>query len=189
VSAELAGPLHRVRFADGSELAADIPRDTLDPRWRACLAHHLACDCREAEFSEYRMEVRGEIEHIRKAFNDVLGGHLTYPHELGDVTCECTGCRIARRTHHRYFESLELRRTRPREEWIVMTDHAPETTTAPAKPEPTPAVDETAAMRRAYDALRGLDQAAQYRVMRWLNDRLADDRRASADPYDQEPPF
>lgn len=187
MSAELAGPLHRVRFADGSELAADIPRDTLDPRWRACPAHHLACDCREAEFSEYRMEVLGEIEHIRKAFNDVLGGHLTFAAELGDVTCECTGCRVARRTHHRYFESLELRRARPREEWIVMTEQAPET--APAKPERATAVSETAAMGVAYDALAGLDQMSQHRVLRWLSDRLADDRRATVDPYDQEPPF
>ena len=116
MTAALVGPLQRVRFADGSEVAADVPRDTLDPRWVACAGHHLACDCREAEFSEYQCEARGDREMVLRAFNDVLAGHMTIPIELGDVACQCSGCRIARRLHLRYFESLQLRSEAAREE-------------------------------------------------------------------------
>lgn len=71
------------------------PRDTCDPRARACTDHRVACDCREAEFAEYASESRGEWRHLRKVFREVLAGHPT--RTFSDTSpCQCTGCQIAR---------------------------------------------------------------------------------------------
>lgn len=111
----LVGPLKVIRYAGHTKRAYDLPRDTLDVRYRACGNHHPACDCREATWAEWQAEVRSEIDTTVAAFNEVLAGHSTYPpdelHALGGPSsgmCLCTGCVIARRSHFRYFESLDL---------------------------------------------------------------------------------
>ena len=117
MSAAVVGPLRVIRYADHTKRGYDLPRNPLDLRYQACASHHPACDCREAEMAEYQQEVRGEMEGIAAAFNEVLAGHSTYaPHEVATLAvpaagvCMCTGCVIARKTHHRYFEALELHR-------------------------------------------------------------------------------
>ncbi|WP_157904258.1 hypothetical protein, partial [Parafrankia soli] len=45
----------------------DVPKNTLDPRYAACADHHVACDCREAEFSELRAELLDELRLEREA--------------------------------------------------------------------------------------------------------------------------
>lgn len=110
--AELVGPLPTIRFYGGPcpvggwfvgnkrrnlpAVAYVPPKNTLDPRYRACTDHHVACDCREAEFAEHREEIRYEWQHIREAFGRGLAGHLTWPRTIDGPQCECTGCRIAR---------------------------------------------------------------------------------------------
>lgn len=79
------------------------PANTCDPRYTACTDHHVACDCREAEFAEQRQERRAETQHQREVFARVLAGHqvidlnATNPY-TGEraVACMCTGCQIAR---------------------------------------------------------------------------------------------
>ena len=86
----LVGPLPTIRFHDGTKLAYDIPKDTLDKRYAACCEHHPACDCREAEMSEDRGEHRAAMDEAR--------GIIAQPHRLG-----CSLCRGALTTWlHRY---------------------------------------------------------------------------------------
>lgn len=103
----LVGPLPTVRFHDGTRLAADPPRNTLDPRYTTCVQHRTACDCREAELNETAAELRGEREWLERVTQEILAGHPTWAdvtladgREL-DCSCMCTGCRIARRLHLR----------------------------------------------------------------------------------------
>ena len=107
-STELVGPLPVIRFYGGPPqswenkgrsrpaVAYVPPKNTLDPRYTACIDHHVACDCREAEFAEYRQEARAEWEQVRQAFDRALTGHLTWSPTLDGPQCECTACRLAR---------------------------------------------------------------------------------------------
>lgn len=104
-SKALVGPVPRVRFQDGAAINYQVPRDTLDERYRLCLTHRTACDCREAMLAEERGEWRGMYHAARDAATTLLAGHPTWvyvvseaPDELGDLRpgCECTGCQIAR---------------------------------------------------------------------------------------------
>lgn len=122
---ELVGPVPSVTFSGGPYLGLNAwgarpkvayvpPRDTCDPRARACTEHHVACDCREAEFAEYAAENRYERKATQAAFDTILDGHATYSHFAQRVTawgdeavyepapqalCMCTGCQIARAAH------------------------------------------------------------------------------------------
>lgn len=87
------------------QVAYDVPKDTLDPRYRACTSHHVACDCREAEQSENLNEHRAEWKHLRDAARRALAGHqVDKPMEasalerLGFPLCLCSGCVIQRET-------------------------------------------------------------------------------------------
>ena len=102
-----------VTFHDGQKLAAELPRDTLDPRYKLCTDHRFACDCREAELAEDRAEWRGEFETAREVFNRVLAGHRTFADSPADV-CKCTGCEIARETFFR--RSWDVRKERDRQD-------------------------------------------------------------------------
>lgn len=83
-----------------AEVAYTPPINTCDARYSACTDHHVACDCREAEFAEYRSEVAYENDARRKAYSEILASHPTYTHERHDeMPCMCTGCQIARATH------------------------------------------------------------------------------------------
>ena len=75
------------------------PRDTCDPRARACSAHRVACDCREAEWAEYRSESVAERRHLREVAREVLAGHLTHAYLENQTPCQCTGCQIVRAAH------------------------------------------------------------------------------------------
>lgn len=81
----------------------DPPRDTCDPRYEACTDHHVACDCREAEWAESALERAAIWRVTQDAFDTILQGHSTWT--VGDPNpytgetdrpCHCTGCRIAR---------------------------------------------------------------------------------------------
>ncbi len=104
---ELVGPLRRVSFSGHVRLGVDLPRDTMDLRYRACLEHRTACDCREAMLAEDRAEFAGELALIRDVFADALEGHPTFgalddrgePLESG--CCRCTGCAIVREVWRR----------------------------------------------------------------------------------------
>lgn len=102
---ELVGPVPSVRFHDGTVIAYQPPRDTVDDdRWSNCHEHRVACDCREAELAEQIAELRSELETARRVARRILTGHATHAYEdsptTGDgsrpVGCMCTGCRIAR---------------------------------------------------------------------------------------------
>jgi len=115
VTATLVGPLSRVRFADGTQLAADVPRDTLDIRYSACGNHHLACDCREASMAEAFAERRAECDALYDAIAEAIKGHPTWAYsrdgwhvdELGQ--CKCHLCCIARKCRVGYFEWRKAR--------------------------------------------------------------------------------
>ena len=108
---ELVGPIRWVRFHDGQKLRADLPRNSLDPRYIACGNHRFACDCREAEIAEQMHEDRWELDNARKVFNEILAGHATFATADGEVTCQCPGCQIARRTwFRRSWDVLNERR-------------------------------------------------------------------------------
>lgn len=57
-----------VRFNDkpGPEIRYRPPRDTLDPRYSACVRHHVACDCREAELAERIAELHSLLDEDRQ---------------------------------------------------------------------------------------------------------------------------
>ena len=89
-------------YFNGATEAAIVytpPRDTCDPRARACTDHRVACDCREAEFAENANEGRMERLSVRQAFREVLAGHPTHTYDDNQTPCQCTGCRIARTAH------------------------------------------------------------------------------------------
>ncbi len=103
----LVGPVKRVFFNGGPQAYAwlnpvpapsvnyAVPRDTLDPRYRMCTNHHVACDCREAEQAELIVEFRALVREFETAFDEILAGHPTYSY-TDTPPCQCTGCRIAR---------------------------------------------------------------------------------------------
>ena len=102
-SAELVGPLPAVRFHDGSSVAYAPPVDTCDARYKACVHHRVACDCREAEFAETISELRWEIRNTEKAIAEILKGHQTWVYSRWTKSgrdemaeCKCTGCQIVR---------------------------------------------------------------------------------------------
>ncbi len=117
MSAEIVGPLPTVTFRGGPrekdsgvrgrnarapKVVYTPPKNTLDPRYEACTEHRVACDCREAEFAEERDESRAEWQALREAFEEHLAGHPTWLYDAeGDerLSCQCTGCRIARAAH------------------------------------------------------------------------------------------
>lgn len=72
------------------------PRDTCDPRYEACTHHHVACDCREAEFAEHRKEMSGEWKRLNEAMDRILAEHPTHTWDDEMQPCQCTGCQIAR---------------------------------------------------------------------------------------------
>jgi hypothetical protein len=112
-STELVGPLPAVSFGGGPDcgyrhwranpkVAYVPPRDTCDPRYAACTEHHVACDCREAEFAEFKSEYRAERADRQEAFDTILAGHRTWQYSPDGQTligCMCTGCQIARACH------------------------------------------------------------------------------------------
>ncbi|MGI5223593.1 hypothetical protein [Actinoallomurus sp. CA-142502] len=104
-------PLSTVTFHDGQKLHADLPRNTLDPRYPLCTNHRFACLCREAETAEDRQEWRAELEHARKVFAEVLAGHPTYTDD-GRNQCLCTGCQVARATYGQFRSYSDIRRER-----------------------------------------------------------------------------
>jgi hypothetical protein len=129
-STEVVGPLPVVYFNGGPhafdqprevrpKVAYQPPRDTLDPRYATCTDHHVACDCREAEWAEERREAAFAAQERREAFNEILAGHPTWQwsDDGNELTgCMCTGCRIARACHiwpatqqHRANEHEDIR--------------------------------------------------------------------------------
>lgn len=89
----------------GEKVVVDYtpPQDTRDPRYAACVAHHVACDCREADWAERQHEQRLERQHLRAVVERVLAGHDTYDLNAtnpytGEVAkpCQCTGCQLVR---------------------------------------------------------------------------------------------
>jgi hypothetical protein len=100
MSTELVGPLPSVRFRGGPSVAYTPPKDTCDSRYKACVHHRVACDCREAEFAENLSEWRAERRMTENAINEVLRGHQTWAFnddgrdEMAE--CRCTGCQIVR---------------------------------------------------------------------------------------------
>lgn len=106
-STELVGPLLTIRFRGGRrwddpdppKVVYTPPRDTCDPRYGACTEHHVACDCREAEWAETQHEWRAEAKDTQRAFDEILAGHLTRTYDDQGPGCMCTGCQIARAAH------------------------------------------------------------------------------------------
>lgn len=106
---QLVGPLPTIRFRDGTTIAYDVPRDTLDNRYAACSDHRPACDCREAHLSEDINEYRENLRAVELAAREVLKGHrvhsfsYSYDYRTGAynpddaAVCLCTGCQIARK--------------------------------------------------------------------------------------------
>lgn len=91
-----------VLFHDGTRLDYDQPKNTLDPRYPACVEHRVACDCREAEYAEEGTEFRADWASLLAAVKEICAGH---PRE-----CMCTGCQIARRIHVSYVIPRSLPR-------------------------------------------------------------------------------
>ena len=103
MSTEIVGPVQTVTFWGGPawdgtgsiedhwasrpRIAYTPPRNTCDPRVRACTDHHVACDCREAEWAEERAEWRYEHQERDETIRRVLAGH-------NPLACRCTGCQI-----------------------------------------------------------------------------------------------
>jgi hypothetical protein len=115
-SRELVGPVDVVSFHGGPDTWAQrraknfrlprvthkLPRNTLDPRYRACVFHRLACDCREAELAENINEARDEYLALRNALHRAIHGHTV-------ETCRCGACGIARETLHEHLSGLPLK--------------------------------------------------------------------------------
>lgn len=113
MSGALVGPLPVVRFHGGPRrplhewgalpaVAYVPPRDTMDPRYRACTDHHVACDCREAEHAEQVAEHVAEWKRLRDVARVLLAGHQverpwsTSYESWRFPLCDCTGCRLHR---------------------------------------------------------------------------------------------
>lgn len=96
----LVGPLPTIHFQDGARQTYSSPRDTMDPRYRACTDHRPACDCREAEHAETVSELRHELRITQKVCGEILAGHQTWAYtDTGRdefAECKCTGCQIVR---------------------------------------------------------------------------------------------
>lgn len=102
----IVGPLQTVVFRGGpwpnpdpTTVVYTPPRDTMDPRYVACTEHRVACDCREAEWAEWRQEIRYAENELRAAITEVLAGHPTRQWSDDGNTftgCMCTGCQIVR---------------------------------------------------------------------------------------------
>ncbi|MEU9888646.1 hypothetical protein [Sphaerisporangium sp. NPDC051011] len=106
---------HRVKIS----ILAPLPKNTLDPRYAACIQHRTACDCREASVAEELGELRAEMGEVRQAFEEMLRGHATWVEGADGqwdkrLQCQCTGCEIARRLHLGYANSVVLDRPEPR---------------------------------------------------------------------------
>lgn len=86
-----------VRFRDNTEVAYQVPHNTLDPRYPLCTEHRVACDCREAERQEDIAELKAELRQVKEAARDLLEGHDVHGDE--GPGCMCTGCQIVRRAH------------------------------------------------------------------------------------------
>lgn len=110
-SKALVGPLPTITFSGGpggywavTRQAYEVPRNTLDPRFTTCQAHHPACDCREAELAEQRHEMRAEVDAWYRAARTVLAGHRTFDWPSpgadldgrGPLACQCSGCQLVR---------------------------------------------------------------------------------------------
>jgi hypothetical protein len=83
-----------VRFHDGTTVPYSVPANSLDPRYKACTAHRVACDCREAERSEGIAEYRAQLRQVATAARKALAGHDAFGDE--GRPCMCTGCQIVR---------------------------------------------------------------------------------------------
>lgn len=116
---------HVVRFGPYRNLvemplAVPLPKNSLDPRYAACVDHRTACDCREAGFAEERAEYRAELDEVRRAFEEMLTGHATWVESADGrwderLQCKCTGCQIARRLHFGFGNSVVItQQTGPR---------------------------------------------------------------------------
>ena len=107
MSTELVGPV--VTFSGGPERHRLVgrphviytpPRDTMDPRYATCTHHHVACDCREAEWAERLGDMSNELRYLQSAAWRTLQGHqVNYPPGVYPGTyalCLCSGCVIHR---------------------------------------------------------------------------------------------
>lgn len=83
-----------VRFHDGTTVPYAVPANSLDPRYKACTVHRVACDCREAARSEDIAEYRAQLRQAAIAARRVLAGHDIFGDE--GKPCMCTGCQIVR---------------------------------------------------------------------------------------------
>ena len=115
MSAELVGPLRRVRFADDTVRGYDLPRSTIDIRYAACAGHHTACDCREAMLAEVISEYRAESEDLQKHVLAAIKGHQTYAYTADGwpdrlAQCKCGACGIARAARIGFSQSRKERR-------------------------------------------------------------------------------
>lgn len=117
----LVGPLRRVWFNDHRPRYYDLPRDTLDPRYTACPAHHPACDCREASMAESLAEHIAEKDDLLSALIEATAGHPTWAysrdglHRDESAGCQCQICPIRRKLHVGYWEWREARAAADRE--------------------------------------------------------------------------
>lgn len=120
-------PLHqpatrtdKVKFSDGTTSGYMPPTNTMDPRYAACIDHHVACDCREADLREDIVEYRAEYHLLKAAIEKVVGDHHTWlppapnPNNTGadyeeTPGCQCTGCEIVRLTRNKDFWRTVLR--------------------------------------------------------------------------------
>lgn len=110
----LIGPLVYFR---GRKLQIPVrhspPQNTLDPRYRACTDHHLACDCREAEQQESLTEYRLQLREIDQVIAGLIEGHPTsvYIDDVNrrDLECQCGGCKVARITQRGLSWSSSVR--------------------------------------------------------------------------------
>ncbi|WP_239405436.1 hypothetical protein [Frankia sp. Cj3] len=59
---------------DSTAINYRLPRGTMDPRWAACVSHHVACDCREAEFAETVAELKAEVNSLRRVVEALWAG-------------------------------------------------------------------------------------------------------------------
>jgi hypothetical protein len=113
---DIVGPLQPVRYADGRTDWHDLPRNTLDIRYAACISHHLACDCREALTAEDVAEYRAMFRELEQAILAAIKGHQTYAFTGADDTgwsgedefgqCKCQACVIARSVHIGFSECM-----------------------------------------------------------------------------------
>ena len=96
----VVGPM--IRFRGGQvAVSHSVPRNTMDPRYNACIDHHLACDCREALLNEEATERQGEWTRLRLEMARAIRGHATVVEQPDgqprlDLQCQCQLCDFAR---------------------------------------------------------------------------------------------